>query len=99
MAAEQLREEPPWAEFTMEVEEVEHGEPRLRRVGELPHSRSCAQVVGVDEVPRRGRSRLPHPRLAREEAAPSMSFVTGDVLLRGTCQNKETRWQWKSPTN
>ena len=54
VAAEQLREEPPWAEFTMEVEELELNEPQLRRLGELLLLRSCVQVVGVDEDPRRG---------------------------------------------
>ena len=54
VAAEQLHEEPPWAEFTMEVEELELGAPRLRRVGGLLLLRSCVQVVGVDKVPRRG---------------------------------------------
>ena len=54
IAAEQLPEEPPWAKFTMEVEELELSEPRLRRVGELLLLRSSVQVAGVDEVPRRG---------------------------------------------
>ena len=54
VAAEQLPEEQPWAEFTMEVEELELNEPQLRRVGELLLLRSCVQVVGVDKDPRRG---------------------------------------------
>ena len=81
-AAEQLPEEPPRAEFAVEVEELELGAPRLRRASGLLLLRSGVQESASTKLP--AVADLGSPiRVSPEEASPSLSFVTGDVLLRG----------------
>jgi hypothetical protein len=66
IAAEQLPEEPPWAEFAMEVEELELGAPRLRRASGLLLLRSGVQESASTKLPAVADLGCPRQRLAGE---------------------------------